>query len=197
MKIGSQAGKLTAVSASNPDTIVVRGHDLCADLIGKVSFTDHAWLLVTGQLPSPEQRRVLDAALVAIAEHGLVPFRRGRPHDARRRARGDAGRGRRGHPRLRLGDSRLGRVGGALPGRDPRRQRNARPLRVGPGRPHRGARRAPRRPGLWPSAAQARRPARRAAARGRGRDRDCRPARGACAADREECCPRSPASRWS
>lgn len=73
MKIGSQAGKLTAVSASNPDTIVVRGHDLCADLIGKISFTDHAWLLVTGQLPSPAQRRVLDAALVAIAEHGLVP----------------------------------------------------------------------------------------------------------------------------
>ena len=73
MKIGSQAGKLTAVSASNPDTIVVRGHDLCADLIGKVSFTEHVWLLVTGQLPSPGQRRVLDAALVAIAEHGLVP----------------------------------------------------------------------------------------------------------------------------
>jgi citrate synthase len=73
MKIGSQAGKLTAVSASNPDAIVVRGHDLCADLIGKVSFTDHAWLLVTGKLPSPEQRRMLDATLVAIAEHGLVP----------------------------------------------------------------------------------------------------------------------------
>jgi citrate synthase len=73
MKIGSQAGKLTSISASNPDTIVVRGHDLCADLIGKVSFTDHAWLLVTGKLPTPGQRRVLDAALVAIAEHGLVP----------------------------------------------------------------------------------------------------------------------------
>ena len=73
MKIGSQAGKLTAISASNPDSIVVRGHDLCADLIGKVTFTDHAWLLVAGTLPSPEQRRVLDAALVAIAEHGLVP----------------------------------------------------------------------------------------------------------------------------
>lgn len=31
------------------------------------------WLLVTGQLPSVRQRAVLDAALVAIAEHGLVP----------------------------------------------------------------------------------------------------------------------------
>lgn len=73
MKIGSQAGRSTAVSASNAETIVVRGLDLCGDLIGRVSFTDHAWLLVTGALPSPAQRRMLDAALVAIAEHGLVP----------------------------------------------------------------------------------------------------------------------------
>jgi citrate synthase len=73
MKIGSQAGNVSAISASNPDSIVVRGHDLCADLIGKVTFTDHAWLLVAGTLPSPGQRRVLDAALVAIAEHGIVP----------------------------------------------------------------------------------------------------------------------------
>ena len=87
MKIGSQAGKLTAISASNPDSIVVRGHDLCADLIGKVTFTDHVWLLVAGKLPSPEQRRVLDATLVAIAEHGLVPSRGRGPHDARRGAR--------------------------------------------------------------------------------------------------------------
>jgi len=73
MKIGSQAGKLSAISASNPDSIVVRGFDLCNGLIGKVTFTDHVWLLVAGKLPSPEQRRVLDATLVAIAEHGLVP----------------------------------------------------------------------------------------------------------------------------
>jgi citrate synthase len=73
MKIGSQAGKLSAISASNPDTIVVRGHDLCADLIGRIGFTEHVRLLVTGRLPSPGQRRVLDATLVAIAEHGLVP----------------------------------------------------------------------------------------------------------------------------
>lgn len=73
MKIGRQAAKLSAISASNPDAIVVRGFDLCADLIGKVSFTEHAWLLVAGRLPTPEQRRMLDATLVAIAEHGLVP----------------------------------------------------------------------------------------------------------------------------
>jgi len=51
----------------------VRGHDLCAELLGHISFTDHVWLLVTGALPTPAQRAVLDATLVAIAEHGLVP----------------------------------------------------------------------------------------------------------------------------
>jgi citrate synthase len=66
MKIGSQARSSSAVSASNPETIVVRGRDLCAELIGQVSFTEHAWLLVTGSLPSAAQRRMLDATLVAM-----------------------------------------------------------------------------------------------------------------------------------
>jgi|SRR5665213_284758 len=73
MKIGASSGRASAISTSNAETIVVRGHDLCAELIGRISFTDHAWLLVAGSLPSAAQRRVLDAALVAIAEHGLVP----------------------------------------------------------------------------------------------------------------------------
>ncbi len=73
MKIGTQNDPRTAISASNPDTIVVRGFDLCADLIGALSFTDHFFLLVTGRKPSDAQRRMLDATLVAIAEHGLVP----------------------------------------------------------------------------------------------------------------------------
>lgn len=73
MKIGPQAQRSSAISASNADAIVVRGHDLCTDLVGTVTFTDHAWLLVAGALPSVAQRRILDATLVAIAEHGLVP----------------------------------------------------------------------------------------------------------------------------
>jgi citrate synthase len=73
MKIGAQDRRSSAISTSNAETILVRGLDLCGELIGKVTFTDHVWLLVTGELPSPSQRRVLDATLVAIAEHGLVP----------------------------------------------------------------------------------------------------------------------------
>jgi citrate synthase len=73
MKIGSQAQRSSAISASSAETIVVRGHDLCAELVGAITFTDHIWLLITGALPGAAQRRVLDATLVAIAEHGLVP----------------------------------------------------------------------------------------------------------------------------
>jgi citrate synthase len=73
MKIGSQTHRSSAISTSNEETILVRGRDLCGELIGNISFTDHVWLLVTGELPNAAQRKVLDATLVAIAEHGLVP----------------------------------------------------------------------------------------------------------------------------
>jgi hypothetical protein len=73
VKIGRQEQRSTAISSSNADTILVRGRDLAGDLMGTISFSDHFWLLVTGAMPPAGQRRVLDATLVAIAEHGLVP----------------------------------------------------------------------------------------------------------------------------
>ena len=73
MKIGRQAHRSSAICASNEDVILVRGHDLAGELIGNINFTDYFWLLVTGATPSAAQRRVLDATLIAIAEHGLVP----------------------------------------------------------------------------------------------------------------------------
>jgi citrate synthase len=73
MKIGRQAHRSSAICASNPETIIVRGHDLCNGLIGQVGFSDYVWLLIAGELPSAGQRKVLDSTLVAIAEHGFVP----------------------------------------------------------------------------------------------------------------------------
>ena len=73
MKIGRATAVQSGICTSEDETIVVRGRDLCHDLIGRVSFTDYFWLLVTGQMPGPAASRVLDATLVAIAEHGLVP----------------------------------------------------------------------------------------------------------------------------
>jgi citrate synthase len=73
MKIGRNTVPRTAICTSDEDTIVVRGEDLCRDLIGHVSFTEHFYLLLTGKRPTPQALAVLDATLVAIAEHGLVP----------------------------------------------------------------------------------------------------------------------------
>jgi citrate synthase len=73
MRIGKQDQPFTAIATSTADAITVRGLDLCRDLIGKTGFTDYFYFLVTGKMPTDEQRFFTDAVLVAIAEHGLVP----------------------------------------------------------------------------------------------------------------------------
>jgi len=73
MRIGKQDAAFTAIATSDADTITVRGHDLCAQLIGKIDFTDYFWLLVAGKRPTDAQRAITNACMVAIAEHGLVP----------------------------------------------------------------------------------------------------------------------------
>jgi citrate synthase len=73
MKIGKATVPVTSLSTSSSTTIVIRGKDLCQDLIGKTSFSDYFHFLVTGRMPDAAASTVLDATLVAIAEHGLVP----------------------------------------------------------------------------------------------------------------------------
>ena len=73
MRIGKQDAPLSAISTSDASRIVVRGKDLCADIIGKTDFTSYFWFLVTGAEPSANQKFFADAVLAAIAEHGLVP----------------------------------------------------------------------------------------------------------------------------
>ena len=73
MKIGKATIPESAICTYDEETIVVRGADLCQDLIGKLGFVDYFHFLVTGRKPDAVASRVLDATLVAIAEHGLVP----------------------------------------------------------------------------------------------------------------------------
>ena len=72
MRIGKQDQAKTAIARSDAVSITVRGENL-TDLIGGIGFTDYFWLLVLGERPTANQRAILDACLVAIAEHGLVP----------------------------------------------------------------------------------------------------------------------------
>ena len=61
------------MGSSTADRITVRGHDLVADLIGKVSLGDMAFLELKGRLPSGEESTVFNALAVTLVEHGMTP----------------------------------------------------------------------------------------------------------------------------
>ena len=63
----------TWIGWSAPDRITVAGRDLPGDIMGRLSLTELAFLLVTRREPSAGERRILDAVLVSLADHGLTP----------------------------------------------------------------------------------------------------------------------------
>jgi citrate synthase len=73
MQIGKPGEPVTHISQAYPDRVEVRGRDLTGDLMGRLTFTEYAHLLLTGQEPTDDQRFFLDLLLVAIAEHGMMP----------------------------------------------------------------------------------------------------------------------------
>lgn len=64
---------ITRISKVEADRITVRGSDLCTELIGKLSYTGYFLFLITGEKPSDTLVQLVDASMVAIAEHGFVP----------------------------------------------------------------------------------------------------------------------------
>lgn len=73
MLIGKPGAAKTSICTAGASSIEVRGKDLCRDLMGRVTFTEFFFLLVTGREPTEKQAFFLDLLLVAIAEHGLTP----------------------------------------------------------------------------------------------------------------------------
>lgn len=63
----------TSLGASTTSTISLLGQDLATDLMGTVGFGELAMWLVTQERPTPGQVRVLEAVLVALADHGFTP----------------------------------------------------------------------------------------------------------------------------
>ncbi|MFF2373084.1 citryl-CoA lyase [Streptomyces xiamenensis] len=59
----------TAVSRIRPGEILLRGYPV-EQLIGDITFAEQIWLLLRGDLPTPVQGRLLEAALVAAVDHG-------------------------------------------------------------------------------------------------------------------------------
>lgn len=59
----------TAIATSDDKHIWVRGYDVTA-LMAQKSFTDTIFLLHQARLPNEGERRLLDAILVSVADHG-------------------------------------------------------------------------------------------------------------------------------
>jgi len=72
MQIGDQRTPVSHISQAYSDRVEVRGRDL-TELMGRLSFTEYFHLLLTGREPTDDERFFLDALLIAIAEHGMMP----------------------------------------------------------------------------------------------------------------------------
>jgi citrate synthase len=63
----------TWIGGSTPDAITVAGRDLPGEIMGRLTLTELTYLLVTRRDPTAGERRMLDAVLVSLADHGLTP----------------------------------------------------------------------------------------------------------------------------
>ena len=61
------------IAWSAVDRITVKGHDLCRDILGKLSLGDMAFLELTDRLPTPRESVMFNAIAVTLVEHGLTP----------------------------------------------------------------------------------------------------------------------------
>jgi citrate synthase len=74
--VSDQSGHIaypTSLGVSTVETISLLGQDLPNELMGKISFGNLAYQLITLQPPTPQQARVFETVLVALADHGFTP----------------------------------------------------------------------------------------------------------------------------
>ncbi|HZB05368.1 MAG TPA: hypothetical protein VE449_02175, partial [Thermoleophilaceae bacterium] len=64
----------TSVGTSDADSITVMGRDVASELMGNVTLTELAFLVVQRRMPSSAETRLLDAVLISLADHGLTPI---------------------------------------------------------------------------------------------------------------------------
>jgi len=62
----------TKITDVAPNRIRLRGYPI-DNLMGRVSYPEAFFLAITGELPRPEYRRLLDAILVSSVDHGVTP----------------------------------------------------------------------------------------------------------------------------
>jgi citrate synthase len=63
---------VTGLGKAEKDRVLVRGRDLTKDLLGKITFSEMTFLMLAGRLPADGERRMIDALLTVLVEHGMV-----------------------------------------------------------------------------------------------------------------------------
>lgn len=58
---------------SRTDVIKMRGKDTLAEIVGKKTFAETFYFIVTGQMPNATQTKVFDACLIILMDHGITP----------------------------------------------------------------------------------------------------------------------------
>ena len=70
--MGEQGKIVTGLGKAELHRILVRGYDLTEDIVGKITFSQMTFLMLTGRMPTEGQTRMVDALLTILVEHGMV-----------------------------------------------------------------------------------------------------------------------------
>jgi len=62
----------TSITKVEPNKICVRGYPV-DELIGRISFSQAIYLVLKGEMPSPEVGKLIDAIFVSSVDHGASP----------------------------------------------------------------------------------------------------------------------------
>jgi citrate synthase len=73
VRFGPSGEPKSALCTADEHSIVIRGRDLCHEIMGRSSFTHFFAFHLTGREPTADQVFFLDTMLVGLAEHGLTP----------------------------------------------------------------------------------------------------------------------------
>src|SRR5438128_641048 len=63
---------VTGLGKAELHRILVRGYDLTEEIVGKITFSQMTFLMLTGRMPTAGQTRMIDALLTILVEHGMV-----------------------------------------------------------------------------------------------------------------------------
>jgi citrate synthase len=62
----------TSITKTEPNKVTIRGYPV-DKLMGKISFAQAIFLVLTGEMPTPEKGKIVDAIFVSSVDHGVSP----------------------------------------------------------------------------------------------------------------------------